>query len=68
MVEGHQLGGAAGEGAWAQVGDWFKAVSEVDDPAARLAECKLPLEEIAALEGEAWARLDEIVQAEGMAM
>lgn len=54
--------------AWAQVGDWFKAVCEDDDRAARLGECKLPLEEIAALEGDAWARLDEIVQAEAEAI
>ncbi len=46
---------------WEKLAEWFRKVSEVDDPPSRLGECVAPLNTLADLEQTAWGRLREIV-------
>jgi len=46
---------------WEALAEWFRRVSEVDEPAARLGESAGSLRALAELEQTAWSRLREIV-------
>jgi hypothetical protein len=46
---------------WEALAEWFRQVSEVDEPATRLGECAQPLRALAELEQVAWSRLREAV-------
>jgi hypothetical protein len=46
---------------WEELAEWFRQVSEVDEPAARLDESAETLRALAGLEEHAWGRLREIV-------
>ena len=46
---------------WEELGEWFRRVSEGDDPAAQLDACGAQLNSLADLEQAAWSRLHEIV-------
>jgi len=50
---------AAVADAWAELGEWFHATSELPDPAARLDEAAAHLHALADREAAAWARLRE---------
>jgi hypothetical protein len=45
---------------WEDLGEWFRQTSEADDPIPLLGDCVTPLNELARLEEEAWARLQEL--------
>ena len=46
---------------WETLAEWFRQVSEVDDPAPRLGECASSLNTLADLEEGAWSRLQEVI-------
>lgn len=46
--------------AWEAAGDWFRLISEVDDPAPRLPEISPSLLQIADMEQQAWAQLHQL--------
>ncbi len=45
--------------AWEQLGEWFRAVAETPDAAARIGECAGPLNTLAEMELAAWTKLRE---------
>ncbi len=47
--------------AWAELGEWFRATSELPDAAARVGECAAPLQALADREAAAWTHLRELV-------
>jgi hypothetical protein len=46
---------------WEALGEWFRHVSEVAEPATHLGECEQSLQRLADLEQVAWVRLREII-------